>query len=130
MKYFICNLEGTSLGIPAEQTGRVISAPRLQAAVYETENHEAFISLPVLFRLKDITAPHGIILKTSEREKEQIKTVLLTPRIDIELEIPEENIHALPEALQGPFQYFRGVYFADKNVILILDPEKLKGRIK
>ena len=100
MKYFVCALDSishspTSLGFPAEHTERIIPAGRLQSSVYETENDEVFISIPVLFKLKDNTAPHGLVLKASRF----VRTVLLTPKIDVELEIPKENIHPLPEAL-------------------------------
>jgi hypothetical protein len=133
MKYFICALDKVHLGIPAERTERIIPVTRPQTAVYETENHETFISLPALFQLKDASAPHGLVLKTSCTEKESpaaIQTVLLTPRIDIDLEIPEEKIHRLPETLSPLFHYFRGAYFDGQNMILILDTEKLKEGIR
>ena len=147
MKYFICALEGTPfterkevtpagqlpgnvhLGIPAEQTERIISMTRIQTAIYEIENQEAFISLPCLFKLKDALAPHGIVLKTDNPTDKPIKTILLTPKIDIELEIPEENIHRMPESFAGLFRCFKGACFTaagtDQSVILLLDPEKI-----
>ena len=127
MKYFICAMDEVYLGIPADKTERVIPANRAQSSVYETENEEAFISVPILLKLKSKTAAHGIVLKKS-------KTVLLVPKIDIDMEIPEDKIFALPEALSGLSAYFRGACFTvdcklwpgkDQNVILILDPDKL-----
>jgi chemotaxis signal transduction protein len=56
--------------------------------------------------------------------------VLLTPRIDIDLDIPEEEIQQLPKAISGLFHYIRGVYFNDYDAIFILDPEKLKVGIQ
>jgi hypothetical protein len=98
----------------------------VQSAVYESENGEMFISLPVLFRLKE-SATNGVVLKDTSVSKEAApKIILLTPKIDIDLEIPDENIHHLPESFSGQFRYFRGACFNDQNVILILDPEKLK----
>jgi chemotaxis signal transduction protein len=86
-----------------------------------------FISLPALFRLQE-SAPNGVVLKNTSASKEASqKTILLTPKIDIDLEIPDENIHRLPESFSGQFRYFRGVCFNDQNVIFILDPEKLTG---
>jgi hypothetical protein len=121
LKYFICALDKINLGIPAERTERIIPVARAQSAVRETENQEVFISLPALFRQKDTagSAPHGLVLKSS------VKTVLLTPRIDVELEIPEDEIHSLPQALAGAFRYFRGAYCKGESLVLILDPEKL-----
>ena len=127
MKYFICALDTVHIGIPAERTERIIPVTRVQTAVYETENQEAFVSLPALFRQKDTAAPHGVVLKSGAESLAAgaVKTVLLTPRIDIDLEIPEESIHGLPEALAGMFRYFRGACFNGQGVILILNPVKL-----
>ena len=135
MKYFICNLDMINnnttgyLGIPAEKTERIIPVNRVQTVVYETENQEAFFSLPVLFQLKDRTTVHGLVLKP-EASCGMVKTILMTPRINTEIEIPEENIHRLPESMTETLVFFRGVCFDDKNMILILDPEKLpKGTV-
>jgi hypothetical protein len=124
LKYFVCALGKINVGIPAEQTDRLISVTRDQSAVRETEDREVFISLPALFR-HSAAAPHGIVLKSHNTEPSAVKTVLLTPRIDAEAEIPEESIYSLPDALAGAFRCFRGAYCTDTNVILILDPEKL-----
>jgi len=125
MKYFICALDAIDLGIPAERTERIIPAARVQTAVYETENQEAFISLPLLFRQKDPAAPHGVVLKAPEVLPPGPKTVLLTPRIDRELDIPEETIYQLPQAFTGPFRYFSGACFNAQSAILLLNPAKL-----
>jgi chemotaxis signal transduction protein len=122
-------LDKIDLGIPAEQTERIIPVTRVQRAVCETESQEVFISLPALLRQKDSATPHGVVLKSNTGESSAVKTVLLTPRIDVELEIPEESIHSLPEALGGVFKFFRGAYCTDKNVILILDSKKFVGGI-
>jgi hypothetical protein len=114
------------VGIPAEQTEKIISVNRAQTAISESENGETFISLPALFRLNE-NAPNGVVLKpAASQEATAPKTILLTPKIDIDLEIPEENMGSLPESFSGWFRYFRGACFNDHNVILILDPEKLK----
>jgi len=122
------------LGIPARRTERIISVNRIQDAVCETENQEVYISLPALLRQKDRTAPHGIVLKpdagAATPEAATTKTILLTPKIDAEQEIAEEDIRGLPEAMGGVYERFRGAYCTDKNVILILNPEKLtEGKI-
>jgi len=126
VKYFICALDRIFLGIPARQTERIISVTRKQDAARETENQEVFISLPALLKQKDKAAPHGIVLKPLvSQPPDAPKTTLLTPKIDAELEIPEENIRSLPEVLGGAYRYFKGAYCADQKVILILTPEKL-----
>jgi hypothetical protein len=128
LKYFICALDTINLGIPAEQTERIIPVTRVQDTVCETENQEIFISLPVLLRQKDSAAPHGVVLKSNAGEPSAVKTVILTPRIDVEMEIPEEDIYSLPEALDGVFKFFRGAYCTGQNVILILNTEGVLRR--
>ena len=106
-----------SLGFPAELTDRIIYAP--EDAASKEESGETYISVPELLRLKDTASPYGIILKPDA------KTVLLVPRIDLELDIPEENIHKLPEALSLGLRFIRGISFTDRNMILILDPPEI-----
>jgi len=137
MKYFICALDRMNIGVPAERTERIIPVARAQTALLETEgeagNQNVFISLPVLFKQKDPAAPHGVVLKNTEPQTSAAnpgKTILLTPRIDIDLEIPEENIHGLPGAFAGLLGCFRGGCFNDQNLILILNPEKIMERIR
>ena len=130
MKCFICSLGGINFGVPSEQTERIIPVNRSQTSVCETENQETFISLPALFRQTDAAAPHGLVLKTGGKSTAAglpVKTILLTPKIDIELEIPEEHIHRLPQVFAGLFSCFRGACFTggSPNMILILNPERL-----
>ena len=128
MKYFICALDEIDIGIPAEKTERIIPANRVQNAVCETEAGTSYISLPLVLMQKNSAAPHGIVLKPSAAQAAQ-KTVLLTPRIEKEEEIPEEDIHSLPESLAGLRGFFRGAHFTKENVILILNTEKLTESI-
>ena len=128
MRYFICALENHTiqLAIPAEHTERIIPVTRTQNAEYETENKEVFVSLPALLKQKNISAPHGIVIKAAHISK----TILLTPKIDIDLEIPEENIRQLPNTFIGLSQYFRGACFDKENLILILNTEKIMEGIR
>ena len=130
MKYFICALGSAlgkiNIGIPAQQTERIISLTRKQDTVRETENNEVFISLPALLKQKETSAPHGIVLKRiASQPPDAPRTTLLTPKIDAELEIPTEEIRGLPKILGGSYKNFRGAYCAGQKVILILNPEKL-----
>jgi hypothetical protein len=122
MKYFVCALGKTNIGIPSRQTQQIISVTGAGGA--ENENQSVFISLPELFQQKD-AAHHGLVLKTSAGEPYKVRTVLLTPKIDAELEIPEEDIHSLPKAMSGVYRHFTGAYCADQKIILILNPEKI-----
>ena len=129
MRYFIGALDTINLGIPAEQTERIIPVSRIQTSVYATAAQSdvegACISLPALLRQKDMTAPHGLVLK-SVQPLTGGKTILLMPKIDRDIEIPEDAIHRLPETFAGVFSFFIGAYFeSDQNLILIVDPRKL-----
>jgi hypothetical protein len=123
LKYFVCALGKTNIGIPARQTQQIISVANAHGA--ENENQSVFISLPELFQQNDNPALHGLVLKTSAGEPYKVRTVLLTPKIDAELEIPEEEIHSLPKAMAGVYSHFTGAYCADQKIILILNPEKI-----
>lgn len=120
VKYFLCAIDRTTIGIPGERIERIVASERAQTVVYETAEEQAFFSLPALFGQKDRSAPHGLVLRADGR-----KTTLLTPKIDVDMEIPEENISPLPEIFSGAFPYFRGACFSGRGMILILDTEKL-----
>ena len=133
MKFFICALDKINIAIPSERTERIIPVTRIQTAIYEVnsenETQMAYISLPLLFRQNSFLpaqpeGQHGLILKPADAGKKQ-KTVLLTPRVDIEIEIPEEKIQKLPEALDDMLRYFMGAHFNGENLILILNTKKL-----
>jgi hypothetical protein len=139
MRYFICALDKINLGIPAEQTERIISVNREQTIVYESgeylsDSRGVFISLPALFRQKDTAVFHGLVMKSRGEvpaANDHARTILLMPKIDIDLEIPEDAIRQLPKTFAGVFSFFTGAYFetgnaADsQNLILILNPQKL-----
>ena len=128
MRYFICAIDtkncASCLGIPAQLTERIIPVKGKQIAIHETGEQEIFISLPRLLKQEDPDHTeakfHGIVLKNMD-----VKTVLLVPQIDMDMEIPEESIHPLPELLSASLRYFAGAFFSGKNMVLILDPKKL-----
>ena len=128
MRYFLCGFNTVYLGISSEHTERIVSISRKQSSVFETEKQDIYISLPLLLGRTDISAPHGIVLKTTNEER---KIILLAPPLDIDLEIPEEDIFGIPKALGGKLPYFSGACFIRKDqgehLIFILDTEKLKG---
>jgi len=138
MKYFICTLEkktaaesqpaqnspvaAIQLAIPTMHTERIIPVTTIQTAAYETKDEAVSVSLPMLFHQKSAATPHGVVLRTEPDSNP--KTVLLTPGIDRDLEIPEENIHQLPGIFARLSRYFKGVYFDNQNLILLLNTEK------
>ena len=131
MKYFLCTFDTIYLGIPSECTERVISVSRIPSSVYETEKQDVYISLPLLFRRADLSAPHGIVLKPGNEER---KTILLVPPLDIDLEIPEEDIYSVPKAFSGILRYCNGACFIDKDkgerLVFTIDTKKIIGDYK
>ena len=129
MKYFICELDNIFLGIASEQIQRIIPVSGLRVNVLETENEDAFISIPALFCQKG-NAIHGLILKKSLSGLPG-KTTLLTPGIDMDIELPEDNISRLPGVFTGIFSLFKGACFTEdgNKMILILDLEKLTDKL-
>jgi hypothetical protein len=57
--------------------------------------------------------------------------VLLVPPIDTDKEIPDEQIHPLPELLRGIFPVIGGIVFIRDSgePILSVDPERLFKKI-
>ena len=131
MKYFLCMFGTVYLGIPSERTERVISVFRKQSSVCEIENQDVIISLPLLFGRADLSAPHGIVLKT---DNEKRTPVLLAPPLDIDLEIPEENIFTVPKTFEKMLRYCNGACFINKDqkerLVLTLSIEKILGDYK
>ena len=126
MRYFICAFEMIHCGIPAESIEQIIQLSRSQNSLYETVDSDIFISLPALFRCSYAT-PHGLVLKISVSAGSFTRKVtLLTPKIEKDMEIPDENVHRLPQLFSGPFIFFRGVFFNEGNPVFVLNPEKLK----
>jgi len=115
-------------GIPAESTDHIIQLSKTQNSIFETTDNEVLISLPALFK-QYITTPHGLVIKFSVSSDDR-KITLLTPKIEKDMEIPDENIHHLPQIFLGPFVFFKGVYFNDGKPVFIINTEKLKESIK
>ena len=128
MKYFICALGRASLGFPAGQTERIIPVTREQTIVREITEGETFISIPALFRLPGIPAPHGLVLKIPGAVLPG-RIILLTPKIDIDVEIPDEKIKKLPGSFAGVYSLVNGACFMDQGMILLLDSIKLAEKL-
>jgi chemotaxis signal transduction protein len=117
MRYFICAFDELHIGIPAECAERII--PLDEADSSQT----AYISLAGLCGQKEPESPHGLVLKT----KDSPALVLRTPKIKTDMELPEEGIRELPRVFAGILRYFRGVYMDASRMILVLDPQTIKG---
>jgi hypothetical protein len=146
MRFFVCTLDGMALGFPADKTERIITASQARNSPSEAEKPETedfFIALPALFRRSGGAGAkaadergevfHGIVLKDSARAESRLgdgrfrRYVFLTPKIDIDLDIPEADIHPLPNLLGDVLPWFSGVSFSNGRMLLLLDPEKIAG---
>ena len=123
MKYFISDLGSTEnkdlhtcLAFPLDHTERIVP--------HDACDSDA-VSIPSLLKTNNISVLHGIILKSGMDSASVKRTSLLVPRIDIEIDIPDEEIYSLPKVLEDMLKYFKGVHFTDQKMILIFDPNKL-----
>jgi len=102
---------------------------------HNNENHNTYISLPILFNYHDIIPRHGVILRSGENDENdgiiENKIILLTTEIEHEINIPEEKIYSMPKILDKIkiSGVFSGILFEperqDKNMFLFLNPELL-----
>jgi chemotaxis signal transduction protein len=128
VKYFLCAFDAVYLGIQANRVERVISisVSATQAQGGSAGENDAHIHLPSLLGRGDLPAPHGIVLKPLSGKR---KITLLAPPLDIDVEIPDESVFAVPHALKGFLRYLSGACFFKKDreerLVLILDLEKL-----
>jgi len=127
MRYFVCAFGMIRFGIPAESTEQIIPLSRTQTSLYETADSNVYVSLSALFK-QNFATPHGLVLKLSVSGGRKI--ILLTPKIEKDMEIPDDNVHGLPQVFSGPFIFFKGAFFDGGNPVFILNPEKLSGNIK
>ena|GEM_PF-3210983 len=138
MKYFICNTENNSaltgislIAIPSEKIEKIYSTEILPEKLINKHEGEIHISIPLLLDLKNKIPSHALKIKTIKIEEKYIaeKAVLLCPKVDIEIDIPDENIQPLPIALKKLFSFFSGAFFEENKLYLILEPEKIMEHI-
>ena len=136
MKYFTCALDKIHIGIMAQKTEKIIQSARTMSTVFETqtiENKEVefFVSLPLLFMTADTATPHTIVLKSCLMPSRDlnVKLFLLTPRIENEVEIPEDSIQQLPGALLDLHGYSKGIYFNNQTMTFILNIETILEKL-
>jgi hypothetical protein len=126
MKYFLCAFDSVYLGIQSNRVERVVSVSVTRPHCGSTGENDVFIPLPPLFGRADLSAPHGIVLKPQDSNP---KITLIAPPLDIDVEIPEESVFAIPQSLTGFMRHLSGACFFKKDreerLVLILDLEKL-----
>ena len=127
-------MDKIQIGIMAQKTEKIIQSTRTMNSVFETQSindneMEVFVSLPALFMMQDTIAPHTLVLKTifMPSSELKVKIFILTPKIENELEIPEETIYQLPKVFADLHGYSKGIYFNNQTtqtMTLILNIEK------
>jgi hypothetical protein len=127
MKYFVCTLGGAGeilLGFPSVLAAEFIALRRSQSALFERDKSECFFSMPVLFGKPAVPTVHGIVLKGCRE-----RTIALAPRIDTDMDIPEEAVHPLPALIGDTLPFVRGVAFIGDALILLVNPDTLLEEI-
>jgi len=129
MKVFICAFGGFSLAIPMCYVSS-LALHSGQAAEYNTENPNTYISLPHLFCLPSEVIRHSIALKNPNDENGYIeddniddiiivnKIILLVTEVKCEAEIPDTKIFPIPKSLDGMrfSALFSGIQFDSGKV--------------
>ena len=133
MRVFLCSFDVFLLAIPMP----FISSLALQTEDSEQFEQNTYVSLPELFKLPRENIRHSIALKNHDGEDEEAavnKTILLSPEVESEIEIYDEEIHPIPKALNSTdfFKLFSGIKFsaAGGAPILLLNPEPLINRLQ
>jgi hypothetical protein len=147
MRVFLCPYEGFSLAVPMNIVLSVAINRKNpgKTVVYNEENQNTYISLPLLFNCANHEVRHGIILKDGNNEKPENKIVLLTYEIESEAELSLNKIYPLPAAfaLMKFSNFFRGMVFFNRHhhekktgvthqeeLILLINPEHIVQNIK
>ena len=126
MRYFICSLKEIFLGISAEQTEQIIQLNDVQNIDQKAGAILSCISPAELFKLNDINNLHGLILKSCSQEK----TIIAVPKIETDLDIPDEKIQKLPQILCTLLWFIKGCYFNESKLILIINEKDITGMNK
>jgi hypothetical protein len=126
----------SSLVLRLEEADRAVSR--------DDGTRNTFFSLPHLFGSPGEPVKHGIVLKSGGKDDEpggivENRNILLSPPVEREVDIPQEDIYPLPDALAGVFgkksAMFTGIRFAgtgkddsgNETVLpmLFLNPDRL-----
>jgi hypothetical protein len=137
MRVFLSAYGNFYLAIPINYISSIMlySGNNDKKIEHNDEDHNTYISLPILFNYSSEIPRHGIILRNNENDKNngiiENKTILLTTEIEHEINIQEERIYSMPKILDKIkiSRVFSGILFEpdrqDKNMFLFLNPEVL-----
>jgi len=160
MRVFVCAFEGFNVAVPMPSVaslanisdlGRGIGTQR-SAMAREKKSGNIYVSLPLLFGFTQENLRHGIILKNPESADDaaddtvastaantaasaaENKIILLSSEIVSSIEIQEEEIRPIPNALRATkfYKLFSGIICTGAaggaGIILILNPQRLAPR--
>ena len=124
MRVFLCGFGNFSIAIPMSSVSTLAlytgSREGCETITRGENDGSTFISLPLLFGLGSEIIKHSITLNSDN------KIVLLCTEVELETDIPDEEIYPLPKVLDGTRFYtlFSGIKFASTPV-LFLDTKQL-----
>lgn len=152
MRVFLCTYNDFSLAVPIDFVSSITlykNGNPDKAIVYNEENNNTYISLPIVLKKREVLVRHGIVLKNRNDDDDtsviENKKILLTTEIECEINIPEDEIYPLPKTLKKIKYsvFFSGLTFnsyyqnvrsdsalSKESITLLLNPEQLVKRIK
>ncbi|MCL2599799.1 MAG: hypothetical protein FWD88_01260 [Treponema sp.] len=140
MRVFLCAFGNFALAVPMNSVSSLANLADLpeehgavarDAVAHDPENRGTYVSLPLLFGLPPENIKHGIVLKNPDSGDGENRTILFSPEIVREIEIPDDEIYPMPKVLDGTrfSMLFAGIRLSDvpvlRNPVLLLDPERL-----
>jgi hypothetical protein len=142
----MCAFEDFFVAIPIRYVSSLVLRYDMaeKAVSRDDVTRNTFFSLPHLFGFPGESVKHGIVLKSGGRDDEpgsvvKNRNILLSPEVEREADIPQEEIYSLPATLVGMFgkksAMFTGIRFADTKrdgceggavmPMLFLNPDRL-----
>ena len=87
--------------------------------LHDQEKRNTYVSLPELFKMKDKTVYHGVILRKWDSNENKI--VLLTAEVKRDTEIPDDEFHPIPKTLSAMkfSSMFTSLQFSGSPVLLL-----------
>jgi hypothetical protein len=136
MRVFLCVYKDFSVAIPMSGISSLFlyteETMQNEAVVFNPQTQDYLVSLFFLFNLQPEVTRHGIILKN---ETSNEKIILLSTRVDCEIETPDSRIFPIPKIINGMLfsNFFSGIQFnndTESKPVLLLNPEQLIKYIK
>ena len=129
MRFFIFPLENIYIAVAADRVKRFVSQENSKDSA--DIDH---VSIPVYMifgklQCAENMSQHGIVLKQEACASDGCggnKTyMIITPPVERDIDIEENEIQSLPGSFTGIYSSFNGLYFNEQKIIFFLDIEKL-----